>query len=284
MHVQFLVTGELEDETLGEAILRAIGEIDDCTLMPTLRTDSMTSSGRPLTDEGNTSIRRFANRLVSEFAPGRGSRPPDVLVAIDDLEPWNTAQPDLVVKLLRRALRERLDRIPQTDRARTASLLQRRTSFHLLAPMPETYFFGDPAALSECMLHVDRVPRLLRDDLEDFETDDPSYLSVARRETWDARHPKRYLQFLSDGNYHETSQGKAALRRLSWRGLSPKHDPLGFARAMFEDIVFALFAGLEKGFSNPLGSVGPKASATFGRGIPESRNPASAADVILRNI
>src|SRR5689334_20565086 len=87
---------------------------------------------------------------------------------------------------------------------RSVAIVRERCSFHLLSPMIEVYFFGEPAALTRAgarrAAKLDPAER----DLEDFATDDPDFLSPAdgKHPVWAtanrARHPKSYLRFLCD--------------------------------------------------------------------------------------
>jgi hypothetical protein len=97
-----------------------------------------------------------------------------------------------------------------------AARVKENCSFHLFAPMPEAYFYADPAALHA--IGCTRQPVLVPDcDVEQFRTNDPEYLVAVPEEpapSWAVDlgvrpfHPKRYLQFLlHPALYSETSEG-----------------------------------------------------------------------------
>ncbi len=136
-------------------------------------------------------------------------------------------------------------------RERSAALVRERCSFHLLAPMIEAYFFGEPAALTRAgatrAAQVDGKTR----DLEEFLTADADFLAPpdggavwARPER--ARHPKCYLQFLCDPTgtqrraYRETKEGVAALRALDWPAVLEPVSYVRFARAFLADLAEGL--------------------------------------------
>ncbi len=70
----------------------------------------------------------------------------DDVVVIDDLELANRHQPDRAVRVFRRAVEHHLEGL-QGTRKRTETALRERVSFHLVVPMIEAWFFGDPQAL-----------------------------------------------------------------------------------------------------------------------------------------
>ena len=166
------------------------------------------------------------------------------------------------------------------ERAELAGMVRERCSFHLFAPMLETYFFGEPAALRRA--GTSAQPQLLSPDVEAFETNDPAWLPTCRDENarradiapwWrHERHPKHYLEHLVErdgGFYTETAGGVRALRELDWNQTTATGS--AFARALFEDLASSL------GVPNPQGP-GPTAAETWP--TPSTR----PEQLVLRNL
>jgi hypothetical protein len=186
--------------------------------------------------------------------PGRSGTPADLAFLVDDLELFNTAVPERAIRYVRAAVSMRIEaRWPSSDRRkRSADLVRRRCSFHLLSPMVEAYFFGEPAALHRAgarrAAQFDPTSR----DLEHFLTNDPDFLAPpdGKRPVWAtqtrARHPKCYLRFLCDPDgqnrrtYRETKEGYEALRALDWRQVLAPESHVRFARAFLADLAEGL--------------------------------------------
>ena len=216
---------------------------------------------------------------------GHGREAAEVVVVLDDLELANRHQPDRVVRVFRRAVERHLEGL-QGRYKRTATVLQERVSFHLIAPMIEAWFFGDPQALRVAGVPAGVAPNLTSTDLEDFHTIDDPYLRagegdcpywVARggktkdRPKWlgaeRERHPKGYLQWLCrDGDaknctsYDESRGGAEALRRLDWQVLLG-NPGLHYLGALLEDLAHAL--GAPRPAMPPAGGPPPVTSLTF---------------------
>jgi hypothetical protein len=198
---------------------------------------------------------------------------PDFVFAIDDLELPNIETPHHVTRLVSDAFRRYLG----TPTHRALERLRTRCSFHLLCPMLETYFFGEPAALERA--GSTRAPILdPARHLEDFKSDDEQFLAYPdvpgrRFHPWRRpdrrRHPKRYLSFLVDPAdemqtvYKETVGGCRALATLDWTQVVRYSPPgIAFAHALFEDLANALgVADPFPGTSHPLTC--PKADGTL---------------------
>jgi hypothetical protein len=208
----------------------------------------------------------FVEHLVAEAYPGRTGKPPDLVVGVDDLELYNIGHPDIVVQVLRDAVRLHVERsFSGPTRERVYERLRGRCSFHLLKPMVETYFFGEPAALDRAGRASNRVSRFDRDacDPEDFQVEDPTYMAILEPPTTESRrksvrrkdkqdwrrsqerrpyHPKKYVQFLCDAlgdgdtTYSEASGGASALRSLAWEMVLCRPDQVPFIRALLVDI------------------------------------------------
>lgn len=203
--------------------------------------------------------------------PTEDDRPCDLAVIVDDLELFNAHQPDRVVRVMRAAALSFLERFqtPKT-RARVAAVLREQVSFHLAAPMVESWFFGDSGALRRAGVPQETTVYFgATDDPEAFETYDPHYLAATQtdcpallarptsrqkklRPKWlgelpRERHPKGYLQWLCRApaldcctTYSETHAGVDALKALSWGALLSRPNQLGMLRALIEDLTDAL--------------------------------------------
>ena len=278
MRVKLIVSGALEQKALHRSLER---------LFPHTGAGEPIEFLRPSLFQGPTSnplhqnaepmpelVRTFTTAMVSEALFGSEPRggPPDLVIGVDDLELHNSHQPELVTAWIRRGVEDYLDRNPagsRTDDRRRATLRD-NCSFHLLVPMPETYFFGERAALDRSGVAASIEARLCCDDLEAFETDDPLFEHPNHR-----RHPKRYLIDLLRRSgragphyYRETQDGARALEVLAWHELTDNQQTLSFARALFEDLADAF------GVPNPLGD-GSLAPAT---------HPTDHRDLLLRNL
>src|SRR5262249_49813292 len=123
----------------------------------------------------STELEDLAAELVNAlFRRRRGEPRFDFAFVVEDLELKNDNQPDLVLGLFR----DTVDRYiratwPQTSGPVYAEVRE-RCSFHLLRPMVEAYFFGDPTALVRA--GAVRQPQLPPDlDLEQFSTVDAPF-------------------------------------------------------------------------------------------------------------
>jgi len=171
---------------------------------------------------GPTTGKTHVDKLVDSILATLDQRDaPDFVFAIDDLELANVETPDHVTRLVSDSVRRALGATP-THRA--VERVRDRCSFHLLCPMLEAYFFGEPEAL----IRAGAVgpPLLVGSNLEDFLVGDMAFISPSeiREHPWRRpdrmRHPKRYLSFLRDltgagrALYKETVDGCAALATL----------------------------------------------------------------------
>lgn len=200
--VALIVTGQAEHRALHLSLQRYF---PDDRFEPQYR-DSFTSIPLPAAPAFNPErpslVEKLATALVAAVDPGRTGEPADLAVLVDDLELANTGAPERVVRHLRMAVADHVQRRwPSADRRdRCLQLLQARCSFHLLAPMLEAYFFGEPAALRRA--GAQREPQLDgARDLEDFE---------------------------------------ASLRSLDWHGVLARREHVLFGRAFLVDLAHAL--------------------------------------------
>lgn len=269
--VGLLVTGRCEEKALANSLQRIFPEARFETLD---RIESFTSADlRELPARGvPTTLTKFAANLVAAVE----DEPPDLVLAIDDLELVNAPHPELVTSRVRDAVQHHLETHPWPSEASRQKVVQRvreRCSFHLFAPMVEAYFFAEPDALMRA--GATRPARLdaTRPDLEDFLTDDAEFLQhppvphQQKRKSWAiderARHPKHYLRFLGEPanplteRYKETREGAAALSRLSWGQVFANADRVRLARSLFEDIADVL------GVAHPFPGESHPATASF---------------------
>ncbi len=188
-------------------------------------------------------VKTVAERLVDRMAAAFESRDrPAFVFAVDDLELDNTATPGNVTGVVRDAVHGVLG---ESRTHAHVAWFRDRCSFHLLCPMLEGYFYGEPAALVRAGARRNAV--LSEHQLENFQSGDVDYLTPANepRHAWrsadHARHPKRYLRFLAQENYRETRGGKDALAQLDWHQVFAHKPPgLAFARSLFDDLADAL--------------------------------------------
>lgn len=247
------------------------------------------------------SARELVGRAAQEALGDRHhAAAADVVVVLDDVELCNAHQPDRVVRVFRKAVEAHLTGL-QAARNRTAAALRERVSFHLIVPMIEAWFFGDPLALTTAGMPSHATPQLAVPDVEAFQTSDAAYLAARKencpcwllkrrkkdRPKWLGdlprdRHPKGYLQWLClDGNakncttYDETDGGGRALTGLSWTALltSPS-SRLRYLRAFLADLSDAL------GQAPATGQIVEDTSPP----LPATRLSARSPQNVLRNV
>lgn len=224
MRVALLVTGRTEWHGLAIA-LRRLFPGHDFTTVPTEREAlsspdqfpyaGFTSTRLTEADEADPpeSALEVVGRAAQEALGDRRANRADVVMVLDDLEPANTHQPGRVVQVFRSAVERHLADL-QGSRESTRRALRERVSFHLVVPMIEAWFFGDPGALAKAGVPATRPPSLAVTDPEAFETSDAAYAAATeafcpcwvsrgrdkkRRPKWlgsssRRNHPKAYLQ------------------------------------------------------------------------------------------
>lgn len=246
--IGLITTGECEHRALAESLRRVFANTDVELEAPFRRpVPSITSNylDYPGPTTGGTQVDGF---VASIMATLESRDAPDFVFAVDDLELPNVATPDHVTRLVSDAVRRYLG----TPTHRELERLRERCSFHLLCPMLETYFFGEPEALQRAGSIRPPILDPAR-HLEDFRSDDADFLALTdiSRHPWrrpDRRlHPKRYLGFLvdpADGErvvYKETAGGCRALATLDWAQVFGYEPPgIAFAHSLFEDLADAL--------------------------------------------
>lgn len=268
--VGLIVTGRTEYYGMGEAMKR---------LFPAHQFDCLPLIGDPY--DGFTSKQlnqehihsppeacRDLIRLAAQEALGDRRRTAyDLIVILDDLELVNAHQPELVASVMKAAANMHLDLLPGGTRGRTEEALKGKVSFHLVAPMIESWFFIDNEALA--MAGVPRIDSVVFDkdiDPEAFLTSDQDYQNASscictsfmqqqaahrkrNKPKWvdnsnRSRHPKGYVQWLTRDpqnkkctTYKEAEHGSNALRQLDWTKAVPtKPGHLGFIKALVEDL------------------------------------------------
>lgn len=272
MRVLLITTGVMEERALPASLRRCF---PDHEFVPHPRLDGFTSAQLPPDFAGLTATQRlllnidkFARALIGAFAPGgRADRTrPDLVFAFEDIELVNADAPGRITRTLRDAVARNLAAWPLdgTARSRVSDALRERCSFHLMSPMTEAHFFADPAALARATDPGPDHPCRFDPtacDIEAFVVDDERYLAdpiapdprPAWRKDGRRRHPKHYLEFLTDPQldgrfrYHETSLGGQALAELDWPRILSRTDARDppaarFARSLFTDLSEALAA------------------------------------------
>ncbi|HEX5752553.1 MAG TPA: hypothetical protein VFZ09_40485 [Archangium sp.] len=258
-----------------KVVLITTGECERAGLVPSLRRyfpsaeftspiirDSFTSARLKLVPRtGGTrpsQVDRLAAAMVAATDPGRTGERPDLVIAVDDVELPNLDQVDVVVGQLREAVKHHLETYAWPSARRQEQVVQRlreHCSFHLLCPMVEAYFYGEPGALTRAGAQRPSTVDARALDVEDFITHEPPFLEVPDKAKYWAtpdrqRHPKRYLQYLCDPEgdeqnpnphrYRETHGGVKALRELDWSGALSQESHARLARSLFADLSEAL--------------------------------------------
>jgi hypothetical protein len=166
------------------------------------------------------------------------------------VELGNCGQECVITEHLRAALETVIgEQKDDLARSEARALLREKCSFHLLCPMVESYFFGDPSALTAAGVPPTEQPTLVHSDVEQFETNDPAWLQDCLRKNqekashspwWrEERHPKHYLDHLTQRGgvmYEETRDGKAALAGIAWEKVLSDHQNTLILRSLFKDI------------------------------------------------
>ena len=249
--VQLVVTGEMERVALAPSLRHAFPG-HELEFLPTQKVQDFTSNRvgvHPGRVPGQKTLAQaMAQALVSALDPGRTPQAiPDLVLAVDDLELANVDQPQAVVAYLATeielTLRDR--QLPLAREQRVRDLLRHRASFHLFVPMPEAYFYAEPAALSRAGAKTASLFEVASRDTEAFEVEDPAFRSwldqKAPRAVDPHRHPKQYLRYLCDPTtslerpYRETQDGARALESLAWSDVTARAERELYVRALLED-------------------------------------------------
>jgi hypothetical protein len=256
--VVLIVTGECERLALVPSLQRYFPSVQ---FERPLFLDSFTSARLKPGDAPGPRPRRvdrLAAAMVAATDPGRTGERPDLVLALDDVEIPNLDQIDVVVSQVRDAVKHHLATQPWASARRQEQVTQRlreHCSFHLLCPMLEAYFYGEPEALTRAGAQLASTVDGKAIDVEDFLTQDEAFLGPAdKTKSWATsdrqRHPKRYLQYLCDPvgdeqnpsphRYRETHGGVKALSRLDWSGALSQEVHARLIRSLFADLASAL--------------------------------------------
>jgi hypothetical protein len=269
--IGLITTGECEHRALGPSLQRVFGDAA-LELVRAFRRPVPSITSNYLSYPGPGAGKTHVDKLVESMMATLERRDaPDFVFAVDDLELANVATAHHVTQLVADAFRRYFGNTPTH---RELARIRARCSFHLLCPMLEAYFFGEPSALHRA--GATRPAQLdPAHNLEDFHTTDPAFLGPpdVRDHPWRrpdrGRHPKRYLGFLVDPHdeeqtsYKESADGCRALATLDWAQVF-RHQPPGiaFACSLFDDLADAL--GVPRPFlgtSHPLTT--PRSAGTL---------------------
>jgi hypothetical protein len=194
-------------------------------------------------------MQNLAQAMLDEAITGKHGISADLVIVIDDVELGNLGQENLIATHFRIAVQNHLKKEKYSSNIKEIKeILREKCSFHLLKPMVESYLFGDADALRVAGVPQTKTPMLVHpSDVEEFETNDPSWLPTCQKENAKRRelipwwrhecHPKHYLEdYLIEGDYEESQNGKDALEKLDWQQVPKCQTDILFIRSLFEDI------------------------------------------------
>lgn len=274
--IALVLTGKLERAALPDALMRCFpgtefaseGQYDGFTSADLSKPSKPPPPGVPSSvDQLINALADLTSRRLNQY---------DFAILVDDLELANRANPAAVVDYARASVRALTAPLSQRQRDQ----LRTRCSVHLLAPMVESWFFAEPAALVRAGVGRSTVVQRRPGDVEQFEATEGAFLSApdeskevrrkgirrwATKASERARHPKSYLTYLTEAHpggspYQETTLGADALRLLAWSQLFANPVESCFARALVEDIAHML------GVANPYPGTTPPALCPPGSG------------------
>jgi hypothetical protein len=254
--ITLITTGECEHRALGASLQRVFGaaglEVRSAQRPQLWLTSRYLSYPAPTS--AGTLVHKLMHAVMAEIERRDAA---DFVFAIDDLELPNVDTPHHVTQLVSEAFHRYLHRDTPTHKA--IARVRERCSFHLLCPMVEAYFFGEPAPLVRAGARRSAILNPSH-HLEDFLADgDMNFVAAGeeRGHDWRTpdrfRHRKRYLKFLIDPDdaklvsYKESRDGVHALETLDWSQVFAYQPPgISFAHALFDDLADAL--GVENPF------------------------------------
>jgi len=284
MRVALIPTGKLELLGLKPALDRAFPG-HDFHCVPFTGNDpfrSFTSATLPLATlhDQNSSLSELIGGIVDQLYPESKS---DLVFALDDLELRNRGKEAIVIDEFRSGVARHLARVKlriPADALNIQQLLRTCASFHLSAPMIESWILADPAGPANALAPAAHLPPKLLEgrDPEDFETDDPDYSAdigqcctatppkalpphprTAKTPEWlkaDSPHervqirrevhPKRYMAWLcrsaaaKNCSTYSDRIGAESLKQINWHGVLDAPDHMRFLRALLFDISEAL--------------------------------------------
>lgn len=312
MKVALFVTGELELGGLQKALERRfpgheheyavyqVGRRGQAEPFPSF-TSSVIPDAAALSPEDP--LIQLAQRVVEHQKEDA-----DLVLVLDDLELVNLGRAGAMVDRVRTAftqlVRDREEARGSVAAARLARWLRETVSFHLAAPMIESWLFADPEGLTHASVPATRLPspHHLGQNPELETLTDPVYLNddgadcacceqpgcedqpKKSRPVWllngvqgrRERHPKAALAWLLKNRsedkcstYRESKQGAESLGRLNWAAALRDPTAMTFLRALHNDLAEGLG---EPGLVLP-GNLAPETMFWPGR-----------ADAVLRNI
>jgi hypothetical protein len=280
MRVALVVTGQLEHRALAAALTRLFPEHEFVVEPDHRPLDGFTSTRLPSPRKGYASnLDKLIQQLTASIDPPerRAPKPADYVVLLDDLELANVDQVDVVLDEVRQAVDRHLTtlatRYNEAKMKRVRARLCERASFHLAAPMVESWLFADPDALKRAGVANPEVVCLADSNtLEAFHTADPAFAAddachcalwhtfsprkqKQHRPSWlvedREQHPKAYLAWLCRDPsikkctaYRESHEGAAALRDLDWSTVQTTDRGLPFLHALLADLADMLGAPL----------------------------------------
>jgi hypothetical protein len=193
-----------------------------------------------------TPMEKLAQAMLDEAITGKTGKPADLVIVIDDVELENLERENIIAEHFRAAVHSLLENKYSNDRKEIREKLREKCSFHVLKPMIESYLFGDAHALQLVGVPNNKTPKLVHSDVEQFKTDDPDWLPICLMENEKRKqskpwwchecHPKHYLDYLIEGEYKESKNGKHALQELNWKEVTKTQTHTIFIRSLFEDI------------------------------------------------
>lgn len=257
--IGLITTGQCEHRALASSLQQLLGGEPGNIVWSLGDRPSRSITSNPLTDPAPPFARTLIDDLVNDVVAAFDHRDaPDFVFALDDLELANAATPQNVTRFVADGFRRYALRETRTHRE--LARVRERCSFHLLCPMLETYFFGEPDALRRAGATRSAILDTSR-HLEEFQAADLAFIGLRDVPGHDwrtpdrMRHPKRYLRFLSDpddtkpvsSRYREGRDGAAALATLDWAQVFAYQPPgIAFAHSLFDDLADAL--GVENPF------------------------------------
>lgn len=267
MRVSLITTGEMEFRGLAGALRR---------LFPAHAFDAEPyAPGKPFhgftscqvkalspQDPGGNAV-RLVRAALGTVSPANASTPAyDLAVIVEDLEIVNKTNESVLVDHVRESARRVLGSLlPPANPQVFAARLRDKVSFHLAAPMMESWFFGDFAALQTEVPATHWPPSITAHrDSEDFLTDDPLYENDTGADcaatTQSPRrpkpgwlipdrksHPKAYMKWLmrdpavaTCSRYLESQEGVRLLGRLNWTAVLATSTWFPYLRALVRDL------------------------------------------------
>ncbi len=271
MRISLITTGEMEFRGLANALQRLFPahafDVEPDT--PGKPFHGFTSCRvQPLTpqDPPGHAVRMLRAALGTVVRANATTPASDLAIVVDDLEIVNKTNEAVLLDHVRESAQWLIGSVgPATDPAVVAKRLREQISFHLAAPMMESWFFGDMSALQTEVPAAYWPPRITANrDPEDFLTDDlayendtgaacaattqssrrprPFWLKPDRRE-----HPKAYMKWLLRNpnlaycsSYMESQEGVRILGRLDWSTLLATPTWFPYLRALVHDLESAL--------------------------------------------